>query len=175
MKELAKVANDYIVRERSDYQLKNFVIGQHDTPEMQYRQILLEAKDLLFKIKNAEISLEITRAKIKKLESSTDPVDHLKAEQRKLGMSLTLDALEGAKRELNYLVELSGNYKHYTPDEIEANQPEYWEKRLTRQATTDRMSLEQGISAGNLESLMKAGLVQKQLDSNTEHLTIESA
>jgi hypothetical protein len=175
MTELAKVANDYVVRERSDYQLKHFVVGQHDTPEMRYRQILLEAKDLIFKIKNAELSLEITRRKIDKLEASDKETDHIKAQQRRLGMALTLDALEGAKRELDYLVELSKDYRHYEPDEIEANQAEYWEKRLTRQANTDRMSLEQGISAGNLESLMKAGLVQKQIDSHSENLTIESS
>jgi hypothetical protein len=163
MTELAKVANDYVVRERSDYQLKHFVIGQHDTPEMRYRQILLEAKDLIFKIKNAELSLEITRRKIDKLEASDKETDHIKAQQRRLGMALTLDALEGAKRELDYLVELSKDYRHYEPDEIEANQAEYWEKRLTRQATTDRMSLEQGVNAGNLASMMNAGLVQKEL------------
>jgi hypothetical protein len=175
MTELAKAANDYIVRERSDYQLRHFVIGQHDTPEMRYRQILIEAKDLLFKIKNAELQLEINKRKIDKLEASKDEVKHLKAAQLRLGRSVTLDALEGARRELDYLVEMSKDYRHYTPDEIEANQPDYWERRLTRQATTDRMSLEQGISAGNLESLMKAGLIQKQLNSNTEHLTIESS
>jgi hypothetical protein len=160
---LAKVANDYVVRERSDYQLKHFVIGQHDTPEMRYRQILMEAKDLIFKIKNAEISLEITRRKIDKLQASTDEVKHLKAQQLRLGMAVTLDALEGAKRELDYLVELSKDYRHYEPEEIEANQAEYWEKRLTRQANTDRMSLEQGVNAGNLASMMNAGLVQKEL------------
>jgi hypothetical protein len=173
MNELAKVANDYIIRERSDYQLRNFVVGQHDTPEMQYRQILLEAKDLLFKIKNAEIELEITKKKIEKLESSSDEVDHLKAKQKRLGMAMTLTVLEGAKRELDYLVELSGNYKHYTPQEIEENQQDYWQKRLTRQANTDRMSLEQGISAGNLESLIKAGMIQEQLETAPEQLTIE--
>jgi hypothetical protein len=163
MTELARVANDYVVRERSDYQLRHFVIGQHDTPEMRYRQILLEAKDLIFKIKNAELSLEITRRKIDKLEASDKETDHIKAQQRRLGMALTLDALEGAKRELDYLVELSKDYRHYEPDEIEANQAEYWEKRLTRQATTDRMALEQGVNAGNLASMMNAGLVQKEL------------
>jgi hypothetical protein len=30
MTELAKVANDYIVRERSDYQLNHFTIDQHN-------------------------------------------------------------------------------------------------------------------------------------------------
>jgi hypothetical protein len=163
MTQLAQVVTNYTIRERSDYQLRHFVIGQHDTPEMRYRQILIEAKDLLFKIKNAELQLEINKRKIDKLEASKDEVKHLKAAQLRLGVSVTLDALEGARRELDYLVEMSKDYRHYTPDEIEANQPDYWELRLTRQATTDRMALEQGVTAGNLASMMNAGLVQKEL------------
>lgn len=173
MTELAKVVNDYILRERSDYQLKNFVVGQHATPQMQYRQILLEAKDLLFKIKNAEIEIEITKKKIEKLESSSDEIDHLKAKQRRLGLAMTLTVLEGAKRELDYLVKLSENYKHYTPKEIEENQEEYWQKRLGIQANIDRISIEQGISKENIESLMKAGLIQEELETSSENLTTE--
>jgi hypothetical protein len=161
--DLAKVANDYIVRERSNYQLRHFVIGQHDTPEMRYRQILLEAKDLIFKIKNAELSLEITKRKIEKLEASDKETDHLKAQQKRLGMSLTLEALEGARRELSYLAELSKEYAYYSPEEIEENQEEYWQKRLTRQAATDRLSLEQGVHTSNLTSMMNAGLVNKEI------------
>lgn len=130
---------------------------------MRYRQILLEAKDLLFKIKNAELQLEINKRKIDKLEASKDEVKHLKAAQLRLGLSMTQGVLESARRELDYLLELSKDYRHYTPDEIEANQEEYWELRLTRQATTDRMALEQGVTAGNLASMMNAGLVQKEL------------
>lgn len=164
MSDLAKIANDYIVRERSDYQLRHFVVGQHDTPEMRFRQILLEAKDLIFKIKNAEIEVEITQRKIEKLESSGDAIKHLKAEQLRLGLGLALEALEGARRELRYLAELSKDYRYYSPEEIEANQGEYWEKRLTRQVTTDRMAAENGVSAGNLASMMNAGLVAKELE-----------
>jgi hypothetical protein len=163
MTDIQQAARDYIVRERSDYQLLHFVIGQHDTPEMRYRQILLEAKDLMFKIGNAEIELEITRRKIEKLESSGNEIKQLRAKQLRLGMALTLDALEAARRELHTLAELSKDYRYYTPDEIEANQAEYWEKRLTRQATTDRMALEQGVNSGNLASMMNAGLVNKEL------------
>lgn len=163
MTELSKVAPTYAVRDRSDYQLKHFVIGQHDTPEMRFRQIIIEARELLYKIKNAELGIEIQKQKIDKLESAGDSIKHLKAQQHRLSMAITELALQSAKAELNYLVELSKDYRHYTPDEIEANQPDYWEKRLTRQATTDRVALEQGVNAGNLASMMQAGLVQKEL------------
>jgi hypothetical protein len=160
---LVKSVSNYIIRERSDYQLKHFVIEQHDTPEMRFRQIIIEAKDMLYKIKQTEISLEISKRQIEKLEASSNEIDHLKAKRKRLDMAITLDVLEGAKQELNYLVELSKDYRHYTSEEIEANQSDYWQKRLTRQANTDRMALEQGINVGNLESMMKAGLIQKEL------------
>jgi hypothetical protein len=130
---------------------------------MRYRQIIIEAKKLFFDIKHIEIEVEITNKKIEKLEASDKDTDRLRAEQKKLGLVNTKEALEAAKQELNYLIELSKDYRHYTPDEIEANQENYWELRLTRQATTDRMALEQGINVGNLESMMNAGLVQKEL------------
>jgi hypothetical protein len=171
MNEIEKISKNYIVRERSNYQLKNFVIGQFDTVEMQYRQIIIEAKDLLFKIKNAEIFLEITQAKIKKLENSSDPIKILKAKQKKLNMSLTLDTIEAAKMELDYLIELSKNYKHYNLEEIENNQCEYWEKRLSRQAAVDQIASRQNINPGNVQSLLQAGLIKQ--DSNNEKLQIE--
>jgi hypothetical protein len=160
---LATQAKDFTIQSRSNYQLQKFVVGQHDTPEMRFRQIIIEAKDLLYKIQRNELGIEIKKRKIQKLLASKDEVKHLKAAQLQLDLSVTLEALEGARRELDYLVELSKDYRHYTPDEIEANQEDYWELRLTRQATTDRMALEQGIDKGNLASMMNAGLVQKEL------------
>ena len=160
MNDIVKVTDNYLIRGRTDYQLKHFVIGQHDTPEMRYRQIIIEAKSLLFAIRNLEIEINITKQKIAKLETKGDEISLLKAKQKKLGLAISVDTVAAAKKELDYLVELSKDYRHYTPAEIEANQPEYWELRLTRQATTDRIALEQGIDKGNLMSLMQAGLVQ---------------
>jgi len=165
LSELSKIANDYIVRGRSDYQLRHFVIGQHDTPEMRYRQIIIECKDLLYKIAQAEIELEIGAKKLAKLEESSDEMDKLKVKKRKMQRAMTQTVIEGSKRELAYLIELSKDYRHYSPEEIEANQEDYWEKRLTRQATTDRIALEQGINVGNVASMMQAGLVRKELMS----------
>jgi hypothetical protein len=165
LSELVAIANDYVVQGRSNFQLKNFVIGQHDTPEMRYRQIIIECKDLLYKIAQAEIALEIGALKLAKLEESDDEIDKLKVKKRKMQRAVAQTVIEGTKRELAYLVELAKDYRHYTPSEIEANQPEYWELRLTRQATTDRMALEQGVSAGNLASMINAGLIQKELSA----------
>lgn len=163
MSDLEKVAHDYIVRERSDFQLEHFVVGQHDTPEMQYRQIIIEAKSLITKIRFAELDLQMQRIKLDKLSDS--PVDQIKAERHRIGMALTEDNVEAAKRELAFLCRLAEQYPRYSAEDIEANQREYWENRLQRQATLDRLSVEQQVSVGNLGSMLNAGLLNRELEA----------
>lgn len=163
MPDLVSVAPNYLVQSRTNYQLKHFVVGQHDTPEMRYRQILIEAKHLLRSIKSAEINVEIQREKIKRLRETGDKIDSLKAEEKEIGVRVSLDAIEAAKRELDYLIELSADYRHYTPEEIEANQPEYWKARLTRQAHLDQIAAQESVGVGNLMSLVQAGMLNREL------------
>ena len=47
-----------IQQPRSRYQLIHFVIGQHDTPEMRYYQLMLELQDTGYKLRLAEIGLK---------------------------------------------------------------------------------------------------------------------
>jgi hypothetical protein len=160
--DIQQFARDYIVRERSDYQLLHFVIGQHDTPHMRYRQILLEVKSLITKIRLAE--LDVKKQQIK-LDALTDePLNQIKAEKIRINIAITLDALEGARRELAFLLKLAEDYPAYTPQEIEENQQEYWEARLQRQATLERMSVEQQVSTVNLMSMLNAGLLNREVE-----------
>jgi hypothetical protein len=161
MRDIQKIAKDYVLQERSNYQLRHFVVGQHDTPQMQYRQILLEVKSLVTKIRFAELDAEKLRLKLEAL--SDDPLDAIKAEKYRMSIALIFDGLEGARRELAFLVELAHEYPQYTPQDIEDNQPDYWTHRLQRQATLDRMSVEHQISAGNLSSMLNAGLLNREL------------
>lgn len=163
MTDIEKIAQDYIVRERSNYQLRYFVVGQHDTPEMQYRQILMEVKALVTKIRMAELQVEKQRIKIERL--SDDPLDQIKAEEHRVGIAITLDLIEAARRELEFLLNLAQEYPQYTPQDIEDNQREYWEARLQRQASLDRLSVEQQVSAGNLMSMLNAGLLNREIGS----------
>lgn len=163
MNEIEKIASDYVVRERSDYQLRHFVIGQHDTPQMRYRQILLEVKTLLMNLRLAELDIEKRRIKLDRL--TDDPLDAIKAEKLRLGIAVTLDTMEGARRELAFLVDLAKEYPEFTSQEIEDNQQEYWEARLQRQANVDRMSVEQQVSSGNLTSMLYAGLLHREIDA----------
>jgi hypothetical protein len=153
-----------IITSRTKFQLQKFTIGQHDTQPMQWRQILLEAQDLLYKIKSAEIHLRKMQIEHDKLVSTGDPIDALDAEQKQLDMIMTTRALEGAKIELEWLEDIAKEVGVYTFEEIEDDQPEYWAKRLQRQVDLDILGRDQGINPGNLQSMLNAGLLSYQED-----------
>lgn len=155
MSNLAKISGDYVTQSRSKYQLQKFVIEAHDTPEMQYRQILLEAQNLIYNIRMAELDLEKRRIRLSKLKESQDPIRQINAKELELGIAYTELVLEGSKRELKDLEDLFKQYPHYSPEDIDNNQPEYWRKRLSRQAKTDSISKQNGIAPGNLESILQ--------------------
>jgi hypothetical protein len=150
-----------VVPSRSRFQLRQFVIGQHDTAPMQWRQILIEAQDLSYKIRLAELDVEKKRIEIHRLMSSGDPIDAIEAEEKRLGIVLTERTLEGARMELGWLQELAEEVGEHSHDEIEADQQHYWSLRLNRQAGLDRLAAIEGVSQGNLQSMLNAGLLAK--------------
>jgi hypothetical protein len=151
-----------ILPERSRYQLRHFIIGQHDTAPMQWRQILLEAQDLSYKIRMAELDCERKRIEIHKLLSTGDPLDAIEAEEKQLGITLTERILQGAHLELSWLQELAEEVGSYSHDEIEADQHNYWTLRLNRQAGIDQLASQQGIGSANLQSMLSAGLLNRE-------------
>jgi hypothetical protein len=73
---------------------------------------------------------------------------------------LTERTLQGARMELGWLEELADEIGAYSFDEIEADQPEYWARRLNRQAGLDQLGAQTGINPGNLQSMLGAGLLE---------------
>jgi hypothetical protein len=161
MPELSKITQSQIIPSRSRYQLEHFVIGQHDTPEMQYQQILIEGADLTMKIRMAELAIRKTEIEIANLKLSDDPIKLIEAEEKELGLAYTKLVLESARYEWAVLEELFKKYPNYTYAEIENNQPEYWKQRLTRQAEIDQVQAREGITAGNVASMLNAGLISR--------------
>jgi len=151
-----------VIPSRTRFQLRQFVIGQHDTAPMQWRQILIEAQDMAYKIRMAELDVERKRIEIHKLLSTGDPIDAIDAEEKQLGITLTERTLAGARMELGWLQELADEIGPHTFDEIEADQLNYWQLRLSRQAGLDQLALQQGISQANLQSMLSAGLLNKE-------------
>lgn len=167
---LEKIANDYIIQPRSRYQIENFVVGQHDTLEMQYRQILIEAQELIYKIKMAEINQKKLLIQIDRLLKTGDELDALEAEEKQLSLQRTEIVLEGSRRELKILENLFNNSKKYSPEDIEDNQQEYWKLRLSRQAEMDKIQAIEGVSVSNLEALLQAGLLYKQTEMDSQDI-----
>jgi hypothetical protein len=159
---LEKTSQNYVTTSRSKYQLRHFVVGQHDTKPMQWRQIMLEAQELAYSIAMAELDLQRKEIEISRLLASDDQLNAIEAKEKHLGIVLTQRALNGARLELQWLEELAAEVGQYSPEQIEADQPEYWRLRLSRQAGIDQMSSRQGIGAGNLQSMLSAGLLAQE-------------
>lgn len=118
---------------RSRFQLENFVVGAHPTPEMQYHQIITEIQALYYTIKQVTLELQKAEIEIKKLRATGDEVDEIEAQIKELGIEQTRVVGVGAFRELDALLELKKQYPEYTRAQIEQGQHEYWEKRLELQ------------------------------------------
>lgn len=150
-----------IQQPRSRVQLEKFVVEQHDTPEMQYMQCVLEIQNLYYTLKSVAIDLQIAEIEISKLKSSKDPIDQLNAQKKELGLEQTRVVGVGAFRELEILLQILEQYPRYTRKDIEDQQLIYWKKRLERQAMVESISGSQAV-ASNINSLLQLG----ELDLN---------
>jgi hypothetical protein len=144
---------------RSRFQLVHFVIGQHDTAEMRFYQLMLELQDMGYKLRMAQISVRKARVEIARLVATGDELDALEAEEKQIGLEQTEIVMKGAERELAILTDLFDESQKFTRDEIEHAQPEYWQKRLTRQTNLQLMA--GGVQWAQLDSLRQAGLLDE--------------
>ncbi len=144
---------------RSRYQLVHFVIGQHDTAEMRFYQLCLELQDMGYKLRMAQLGVRKARVEVARLVATGDELDALVAEEKQIGLEQTEIVMRGAERELAILTDLFDESQKFTRDEIEHAQPEYWQKRLTRQTNLQIMS--GGVQWAQLDSLRQAGLLDE--------------
>ena len=144
---------------RSRYQLVHFVLGQHDTPEMRFYQLCLELQDMGYKLRMAQLAVRKARVEIARLVATGDELDAIEAEEKQIGLEQTEIVMRGAERELAILTDLFDESQKFTRDEIEHAQPEYWQKRLTRQTNLQLMA--GGVQWAQLDSLRQAGLLDE--------------
>jgi len=144
---------------RSRYQLVHFVLGQHDTAEMRFYQLCIELQDMGFKLRMAELNVKKTEIEIARLLETGDEIDAIEAEEKQVGVEQTQIVMKGAQREIAILEDIFNTCEHYTRDEIEHAQPEYWQKRLTRQTNLQLMA--GGVQWAQLDSLRQAGLLDE--------------
>jgi len=151
-----------IQQPRSRYQLVHFVLGQHDTPEMQFYQLMIELQDMGYKLRVARLGIKKLEIEIARLLETGDELDAVEAEEKQVDLEQTMIVMGGAEREVAVLEDIFNNCQHYTRDEIEYAQPEYWEKRLTRQTNLQIMS--GGVQWAQLDSMRQIGLLDEMVE-----------
>lgn len=152
-----------IQQPRSRYQLVHFVLGQHDTPEMQFYQLMMELQDMGYKLRMAQLGVKKLEIEIDRLLATGDELDSVEAEEKRVDLEQTLIVMRGAERELAVLEDIFNHCQHFTRDEIEHAQPEYWEKRLTRQTNLQIMS--GGVQWAQLDSMRQIGLLDELVEA----------
>ena len=152
-------AIEEIQQPRSRYQLIHFVLGQHDTPEMQFYQLMMELQDMGYKLRMARLGVKKLEIEIARLLETGDELDAIEAEEKQVNLEQTMIVMRGAEREVAVLEDIFNSCQHYTRDEIEHAQPEYWEKRLTRQTNLQIMS--GGVQWAQLDSMRQIGLLDE--------------
>ena len=158
-----------IQQPRSRFQLVHFVVGQHDTPEMRFYQLCLELQDMGYKLRIAQIGVRKAEVEIRRLLETGDELDALEAEEKQVGLEQTRIVRQGAERELAILTDLFDESQKFTRDEIEHAQPEYWEKRLTRQTNLQIMS--GSVGWAQLDSMRQIGLLDEMVSEREQMLT----
>ena len=154
---------------RSRFQLVHFVIGQHDTPEMRYYQLCLELQDMGYKLRMAQLGVRKAEVEIARLQATGDDLDAVEAEEKQVGLEQTQIVMRGAERELAILTDLFDESQKFTRDEIEHAQPEYWQKRLTRQTNLQLMA--GSVQWAQLDSLRQAGLLDQVIAERERQTT----
>jgi hypothetical protein len=129
-----------IQQPRSEYQLQHFVVNQHDTDPQRYRQCLIEIQTITYTLRTVKLELKKTELEIERLRATGDEINEIEAQIKEVGMEQTRLVMIGAERELQALTNIWLDFpKHYTHDEIEADQRDYWHQRLIRQARLEAM------------------------------------
>lgn len=145
---------EIIAQGKSDFVLEHLVVGQEDTPPMQWVQCLLELKARYFSI--ADLLLDIEDAKQKhRLHRLIEAVtfglfgNARRQELRVESLELSINGLFG---EFNALYRLYKQMPKFSREQIEAGQYEYWRTRLTKQGYFDYLAMGR-VQQGNLEGL----------------------
>lgn len=151
------------LQSRSNYQLRNFVLGQHDSPEVQYKQLLMEMHSLITGLEETKLQIEKIEAEIEELQATGKKSDAIEAKLRKLKISEKETHISSMEKELDYLKTVYNNSIQYTPEEIEQAQKAYWDSRLTRVAQLQFLSQQTGVSWAQLEALQQANIIEQAI------------
>jgi len=154
---------------RSRFMLDHLVLGQHDTPEMRFYYCVVELNDKLSKYRHAEVGKERMEREMNRLEESDEEDADLDLRDKQIEYDFFMGVMAGAERELGDLLDIYAGMEHFTREEIDANQKDYWEARMTRQTELQIMS--GNVGWAQLDAMRQVGL----LDDLVESKQIEAA
>lgn len=158
IKQIIEYANS-IQQPRSNFQLKNFVMGQHDTEPMQFYQLCIEISELYYNISVAELELEKMKIKKSFLDESDNPIDKIDSKIIQINIDKTSNVIDASKSEFQFLIsEYKKFEKKYSRKDIEDNQLSYWKSRLQRQAALEQVAVSTSQSE-HFNSLRQIGLI----------------
>jgi hypothetical protein len=150
-------AFDEIQMPRSEYELRKFVIESQDTPAKAYAHCVLELSNKYDNLRLANIDVQIKEHEIADLEAKSDKISMLEAQKKRIELEQTNRARLGALREFEALYRIWNEFEHkYTRAEIDADQPEYWSRRISRQANNDMVATGR-VSPSNVDALHMIG------------------
>lgn len=145
-----------IQQPRTPTEIAAFVVGQHDMPGRQWAQCTLEIQLKISALRRAQISERQLQRRIARLEARGTEAALDKAELLRIDLEDQSLAVLGAVRELQALYSLWQSMKPYTRDELNAEEPEYWKRRLSRQAAQD-IAAHGRVGVGNQDALRMFG------------------
>jgi hypothetical protein len=150
-------AFDEIQMPRSEYELRKFVIESQDTQAKAYAHCVLELSNKYDNLRFANIDVQIKEHEIADLEIKGDKISMLEAQKKRIELEQTNRARVGALREFEALYRIWNEFEHkYTRAEIDADQPEYWSRRISRQANNDMVATGR-VSPSNVDALRMIG------------------
>lgn len=146
-----------VSRGRTKFQLEKFVVGSHDTPEQQYKQIVIELQALYFTYQRSVLEYRKLELEIEKLREENDAIKEIEAQIKELSLQEAHIGLLAAKHEFEDLLKMWQDAPiKYTEQDIEEGQSLYWDLRLMRQAQLEAVGMNE-VGFGNLEALRQIG------------------
>lgn len=147
----------HVNQSRSEYQIRAWVLGQHPTPAQQFKQCVIELHAAQRNLQTADRERRKALIKIELLERTGDPIDAIDAEELRADLADIDRTMSGQRRELEVLQSIYNELPHFTADEIEADQPAYWDARLKNDVRAQIAA--GGANWSHLQSMQQAGML----------------
>lgn len=152
--------------------MRHFVVGQHDAAGQQWAQCVLETQNRLMAVAAADCDVELAELKLRKLEKRATRKSRIKAKKMRIELRGIALARLGTIRGIGHLLKIKHDLESqhggrgWTRAELDAEQPEYWQRRLDRQALLD-INATGRVGVGNQDALRMVG---RPIDPPMEHV-----